>query len=409
MDLKITSITNISFSKIFKVFKNTDTIENNIELGDFIRDNTIVYDVPENINIPTTKTDINLRSFLNTIYISPQENIGITISNAYITSKIIMGEYINNFNLYNYLQTLDIYNIKSNILKLIISLNIANYQFVDNTSQGAFVINMDDFTTSFNKLTKIEINNDMYITGKHGGSAGNSTSRASTRGKGGDGASGTDGYDAVVINSTQASSIEVEINDVDNKIIGGFGAQGGNGGNGGTENIYLYYSNPQYTISRAQGGEGGQIKLTFTDTWIETIENPYHPHVEDNLYHIIRSGEMHRFGIFFDRNYIDADGRTKFYLYDYSTSTRNTGTLGKVFSGQVASNGQNATSPSISIHNARVPFSRNNPLGGNRGSLIDGYYNSSWTSDGGNPGTNGSDAETHSYNPSHITVNYITN
>lgn len=193
MDLTITSLTNISFSKLFKVFKHTNTIENYIELGDFIRDNTIIYDVSENNSIPTTKTNIELRNFLNAIYISSQENIVITISNTYITSKILSTtEYINNFNLYNYLQTLDIYSIKSNILELIINLNISDYQFVDNTSNGAFVIDMDSFSESFDKLTKIVINNDMYITGKHGEGQGNSTNRSSTKGKGGNGENGTD-------------------------------------------------------------------------------------------------------------------------------------------------------------------------------------------------------------------------
>lgn len=409
MDLTITSLTNISFSKLFKVFKHTNTIENYIELGDFIRDNTIIYDVSENNSIPTTKTDIELRNFLNAIYISSQENIVITISNTYITSKIISTtEYINNFNLYNYLQTLDIYSIKSNILELIINLNISDYQFVDNTSNGAFVIDMDSFNESFDKLTKIVINNDMYITGKHGEGQGNSTNRSSTKGKGGNGENGTDGYDAVVINSTQASSIEVEINDKNNKIIGGFGAQGGNGGNGGTKDVYLYYDDDdQYSIQRAQGGTGGTIKLTFTNDWVETVENPYYPHAEDNKYHIIRSGEMEGFGIFFDRTYIDAYQRILFYLYKTFT-TLNTGRLAKTFTGQNATNGQNSTNPSIGVHNAGRPFNRNIPSQGNKGPLVDGYYDSEWTSDGGNPGTNGEDGETHSYNTSHITLNYIT-
>jgi hypothetical protein len=413
VQLTITSLANISFSKLFKVFKHTNTIENYIELGDFIRDDIIIYNVPENNSIPTTKTDIELRNFLNAIYISPQENIDLTIPNTYISSKILSTtNYINNFNLYNYLQTLDIYNIKSNVFELIINLNLSNYQFVDNTSNGAFVINMDDFTASFDKLKKIVINNDMYITGKHGEGQGNSTSRSSATGKGGDGESGTDGYDAVVINSTQTSSIIVEINDLNKKIIGGFGAQGGNGGNGGTENVYLYFGTTQHSVSRAQGGDpntgnGGQIKLIFTDTWVETITNPYHPHAEDSKYHIIRSGEMEGFGIYFDRNYIDANGRILFYLYGAFTAYTNTNRLATTFTGQNATNGQNATIPSIGYHNAGRLFVKNTPSQGNRGPLVDGYYNSDWTSDGGDPGTNGEDGDTHSFNSSHITVNYI--
>lgn len=412
LPLTITSLTNISFSKLFKVFKHTNTIENYIELGDFIRDNRIIYDVPENNSIPTTKTDIELRNFLNAIYISPQENIDLTIPNTYISLKILSTtNYINNFNLYNYLQTLDIYIIKSNVFELIINLNLSDYQFVDNTSNGAFVINMDDFTASFDKLKKIVINNDMYITGKHGGGLGNSTSRLSSNGKGGDGDSGTDGYDAVVINSTQTSSINIEINDLNEKIIGGFGAQGGNGGNGGTKDIYLYFDgDDQYSVSRAQGGDGGRLKLTFTNDWVETVNNPYHPHAEDSKYHIIRSGEMKGFGIFIDRRDIDANGRILFYLYEPFYTRSNTGLLdlAKTFTGQNATNGQNTTNPSIGVHNAGEPFVRNTPSQGNRGPLVDGYYDSYWTSDGGDPGTNGEDGETHIYNNSHITVNYIT-
>ena len=407
--LTITSLPNISFSKLFKVFKHTDTIENYIELGDFIRNDTIIYNVDENSNIPDTQSNIELRNFLNAIYISPQENIDLTIPNTYINLKILSTtNYINNFNLYNYLQTLDIYSIKSNVFELIINLNLSDYQFVDNTSNGAFVINMDDFTASFDKLKKIVINNDMYITGKHGEGLGDLTNRSSSRGKGGDGESGGNGYDAVVINSTQTSSINIEINDLNKKIIGGFGAQGGNGGNGGTQDIYLYYSDNQYSVSRAQGGVGGRLKLTFTDNWVETVDNPYHPHAVDSKYHIIQSGEMKGYGIFIDRRYIDADGRILFYLFDSFTYTINTRSLAKTFTGQNATNGQNATSPSIGVHNADERFVRNTPSQGNRGPLVDEYYDPDWTSDGGDRGTNGEeDGETHIYNNSHITVNYI--
>lgn len=407
--LTITSLTNISFSKLFKVFKSTNTIENNIELGDYIRNDTIIYDFSENNNIPTTKTNIELHNFLNTIYISPQETIDLTIPNSYINTLILPGTtYINNFNLYDYLQTLDVYSIRSNLLELIINLNLSGYQFVDNTSNGAFVINMDDFSNNFDKLRKITINNDMYITGKHGGRGGNSIVPLSNEGKGGAGENGTDGGYAVVINSTQSSSISVEIIDKKNKIIGGFGAQGGNGGNGGTKDIYLYFNDPQYSISRVQGGVNGRLKLTFTNDWVETVDNPYHPHAEDNQYHIIRSGEMVSFGIYVDRRYVDSGGRILFYLYNTKTYFDSTKQYATFFNGQNATNGHNATNPSIGVHNADNPFVRNTPLPGNKGSLIDGYYNSNWTSDGGDPGTNGEDGETHSYDNAHINVNYIT-
>jgi hypothetical protein len=414
--LTITS-PNISFSKLFKVFKHTNTIDNNIELRDFIRDDLIIFTVPENYDIPTTTSNIELRDFINAIYINPLKTIDLTISNSYITTRILpKTKYINNFNLYKYLlQTLDIYSIKSNLFELTINLNLSDYQFVDNTSgaDGAFVIDMDDFTASFDKLSKITINNDMYITGKHGEGAGNPITPPTDRGKGGAGENGTDGGDAVIINSTSDSSITVEIKDLNKKIIGGFGAQGGNGGNGGTKNVYLYFSTTQYSVSRAQGGDrntgnGGQIKLIFTDTWVETITNPYHPHAEDSKYHIIWSGEMEGSGIYFDRNpnYIDAYGRILFYLYDAST-TAYTNNLATTFTGQNATNGQNATSPLIGVHHAGNPFDRTEPSQGNIGPFVDGYYNSDWTSDGGDPGTNGEDGDTHSFNSSHITVNYI--
>ena len=319
---KITSLNNISFSKIFKVFKHTNIIENDIQLGDFIKNDTIVYNVPENYNIPATKNNIELRIFLNSIYVTPNESIDITIPNSYINSKIITGtNYINNFNLYNYLETLDIYDINSSILELNITLNLSNYQFVDNTFNGAFVINIDSFTNSFNNLTKLIINNDMYITGNHGSGSGNSTAKSGY--EGGDGENATNGGNAVVINTTQVSNIRIEIFDQNQRIIGGFGAQGGNGGNGGRRSVYLYYYDTEddYPVKEASGGGGGTINLKYTDSWTQQIANPYHNHALDDKYHIIRSGEFVSFGI-----YINS---TSFKFLLYYTQTYTSDTLSK--------------------------------------------------------------------------------
>jgi hypothetical protein len=399
---KITSLNNISFSKIFKVFKHTNTIENDIQLGDFIKNDTIVYNVPENYNIPATKNNIELRIFLNSIYVTPYKSIDITISNSYINSKIITGtNYINNFNLYNYLQTLDIYNFNSSILELNITLNLSNYQFVDNTFNGAFVINIDNFTTSFNNLNKLIITNNMYITGNHGSGSGNST--ATSGYDGGDGENATNGGDAVVINTTQVSSIAIEIIDQNQRIIGGFGAQGGNGGNGGRKTVYLYYYDTDriYPVKEASGGTGGTINLKYRDNWTETINNPYHPHAEDGNYHIIRSGEYITWGIYINPISLN------FLLY--YTQTYTTTTLARAEThfqnSKNPTNGTSTTNPSIGVHNASNRFSRNTPSNGTK-TLVDGYYNDSWSGKEGTAGTNGSDGNIFKYNHSHINVDY---
>ena len=410
---KITSLNNISFSKIFKVFKHTNTIENDIQLGDFIKNDTIVYNVPENYNIPATKNNIELRIFLNSIYVTPYKSIDITISNSYINSKIITGtNYINNFNLYNYLQTLDIYNINSSILELNITLNLSNYQFVDNTFNGAFVINIDNFTTSFNNLNKLIITNNMYITGNHGSGSGNST--ATSEYNGGNGENATSGGNAIVIITTQISNIAIEIFDQNERIIGGFGAQGGNGGNGGRKTVYLYYwdTDSIYPVKKASGGSLGTIDLKYKDDWTQAINNPYHPHAEDGNYHIIRSGEHINYGIYITP--IDPTDPTNpnnlsFLLYD--TRTYFTGDYSRAEThfqdSKNPTNGTSTINPTIGVHNAGNLFSRNTPSNGTK-TLVDGYYRSSWSGNEGIAGRNGEDGNIRSYTSDHINVKYFT-
>jgi len=400
---KITSLNNISFSKIFKVFKHTNTIENDIQLGDFIKNDTIVYNVPENYNIPATKNNIELRIFLNSIYVTPYKSIDITISNSYINSNIITGtNYINNFNLYNYLQTLDIYNINSSILELNITLNLSNYQFVDNTFNGAFVINIDNFTTSFNNLNKLIITNNMYITGNHGSGRGNSTAESGY--DGGDGENATNGGNAIVINTTQISNIAIQIFDRNQRIIGGFGAQGGNGGNGGRKTVYLYYwdTDSIYPVRRVSGGHQGTINLQYTSTKIEQINNPYHPHAEDSKYHIIRSGEHQNYGIYINPTDLS------FLLYYTQTWVNNSFSRANTHfqDSKNPTNGTSTINPQIGLHNAGNHFIKSTPSNGTK-TYVDGYYNSSWSGNEGIAGTNGSDGIKLSYNHSHITVYYV--
>lgn len=413
--LTLDSLTNISFSKLYKFFTHRPIVPE-LPLSEFIRGaDTYVYDVEDNANIPNTKTNIELRNFLNAISILT-EDIVVTNPDTYITTKLLEDTtYINNFNLYDYIETLDIYNIKTNIYELTITLDIHGYQFVDNTSNGAFVINMDKFTTDFPKLTKITINNNMLITGKHGTGAGTSTSPASSINNGGTGESGTNGNAAVVINSTFSSTITVEINDVHQKIIGGFGAQGGNGGDGGTETIYLYRS---YDGSAAL--VSGSIILynvrenfvePFVYTNIELTDNDVAQY-NDNTAHIIGANKHPFYGSGFKIN----SANNTYDYYETQIFERSGEVASKIFTGQFARNGGYAVKPLIGVHHAENLFTRNTPIKGTDGPTVDGviFFSSiggtyvQWTYNGGNPGGNGTNGDIYTHNDEHITFSLNT-
>jgi hypothetical protein len=163
-DIIIDSLTNISFSKINKIFLQKDAINNNIRFNNFIR-GINVKNYVVNCNIPDTETNLSVDKFINSQHIIENYTVIARKTDNYFVNSV-SSSYISNLNLDNY-----IFNkINKLILDSIVNLNIvfnnSFFEIKDLESNGTSAIKIDLNTYYYNNLNQLNIINNTSIIGK---------------------------------------------------------------------------------------------------------------------------------------------------------------------------------------------------------------------------------------------------